>query len=143
MTFIYKSIELLIRLPYTKYCIYMDLFHTRNQGITKNMKGDFFMKDIYLLFCIISLFASISSISISCFIYNNNKKKVLKFFIALNLSLFCIQNSITLGLYAKYTTHITIFMTFLCNFLDFIGTSFSTLFGLFFIHYLFGLEIIK
>ncbi|WP_270563105.1 helix-turn-helix domain-containing protein [Clostridium beijerinckii] len=101
------------------------------------------MKDIYLLFCIISLFASISSISISCFIYNNNKKKVLKFFIALNLSLFCIQNSITLGLYAKYTTHITIFMTFLCNFLDFIGTSFSTLFGLFFIHYLFGLEIIK
>lgn len=101
------------------------------------------MKDIYLLFCIISLFASVSSISVSCFIYNSKKKKVLKLFIALNLSLFCIQNSITLGLYSKYATQVTIFIPFLYKFLDFIGTSFSSLLGLFFINYLLGLEITK
>lgn len=101
------------------------------------------MKDIYLLFCIISLFASVSSISVSCFIYNSNKKKALKLFIALNLSLFCIQNSITLGLYSKYATQVTIFIPFLYKLLDFIGTSFSSLLGLFFINYLFGLEITK
>ena len=101
------------------------------------------MKDIYLLFCIISLFTSVSSVSISCFIYNSNKKKDLKLFIALNLSLFCIQNSITLGLYSKYTAQASLVIPFLYKFLDFIGTSFSSLLGLFFINYLFGLEITK
>lgn len=101
------------------------------------------MKDIYLLFCIISLFASVSSISVSCFIYNSNKKKDLLLFIALNLSLFCIQNSITLGLYSKYTTQVAIFIPFLYKFLDLIGTSFSSLLGLFFINCLFVLEITK
>jgi DNA-binding CsgD family transcriptional regulator len=101
------------------------------------------MKDIYLLFCIISLFASVSSISVSCFIYNSNKKKALRLFIALNLSLFCIQNSITLGLYSKYVTQVTIFIPFLYKFLDIIGTSFCSVLGLFFINYLFGLEITK
>ena len=99
------------------------------------------MKDIYLLFCIISLFAGVSSISISCFIYNSNKKKALKLFIALNLSFFAIQNSIALGLYSKYVTEVSSFIPFLYKFLDFIGTSFSSLFGIFFINYLFGLKI--
>lgn len=94
-----------------------------------------------LLFCIISLFASVSSISISCFIYNSNKKKSLKFFIALNLSFFTIQNAITLGLYSKYVIQVNSFIPFLYKFLDFIGTSFSSLLGLFFINYLFGIEI--
>lgn len=99
------------------------------------------MKDICLLFCIISLFAGVSSISISCFIYNSNKKKALKLFIALNLSFFAIQNSIVLGLYSKYVTEVSSFIPFLYKFLDFIGTSFSSLFGIFFINYLFGLKI--
>ena len=99
------------------------------------------MKDIYLLFCIISLFAGVSSISVSCFIYNSNKKKALKLFIALNLSFFAIQNSIALGLYSKYVTEVSSFIPFLYKFLDFIGTSFSSLFGIFFINYLFGLKI--
>lgn len=99
------------------------------------------MKDINLLFCIISLFAGISSISISSFIYNSNKKKSLKFFIALNLSFFAIQNSITLGLYSKYAVQVNSFIPFLYKFLDFIGTLFSSLFGLFFINYLFGISI--
>ncbi|BCZ48380.1 hypothetical protein psyc5s11_44470 [Clostridium gelidum] len=99
------------------------------------------MKDIYLLFCIISLFAGVSSISISCFIYNSTKKKALKLFIALNLSFFVIQNSIALGLYSKYADQVSSFIPFLYKLLDFLGTSFSSLFGVFFINYLFGLEI--
>ena len=99
------------------------------------------MKDITLLYCIISLFAGVSSISISCFIYNSNKKKSLKFFIALNLSFFAIQNSIALVLYSKYVILVNPFIPFLYKFLDFVGTSFSSLFGLLFINYLFGLEI--
>lgn len=99
------------------------------------------MKDIYLLFCIISLFAGVSSISISCFIYNSNKKKALKLFIALSLSFFAIQNSVTLGLYSKYVIQVSSFIPFLYKLLDFVGTSFSSLLGLFFINYLFGLDI--
>ncbi|MPQ34151.1 LuxR family transcriptional regulator [Clostridium estertheticum] len=99
------------------------------------------MKDIISLFYIISLFAGVSSISISYFIYNSNKKKALKFFIALNLSFFAIQNSIALGLYSKYVAQVSSFIPYLCKFLDFVGTSFSSLLGIFFINYLFGLEI--
>lgn len=99
------------------------------------------MKDIYLLFCIISLFTGVSSISISCFIYISNKKKALKFFIAWNLSLFAIQNSVSFVLYSKYAAQVSPFIPFLYKFLDLFGTSFSSLFGLFFINYLFGLEI--
>ncbi|MCB2342469.1 helix-turn-helix domain-containing protein [Clostridium estertheticum] len=99
------------------------------------------MKDIISLFYIISLFAGVSSISISYFIYSSNKKKALKFFIALNLSFFAIQNSIALGLYSKYVAQVSSFIPYLCKFLDSVGTSFSSLLGIFFINYLFGLEI--
>ncbi|MBX4262239.1 helix-turn-helix transcriptional regulator (plasmid) [Clostridium estertheticum] len=99
------------------------------------------MKDIISLFYIVSLFAGVSSISISYFIYSSNKKKALKFFIALNLSFFAIQNSIALGLYSKYVAQVSSFIPYLCKFLDFVGTSFSSLLGIFFINYLFGLEI--
>ncbi|MBU3200338.1 LuxR C-terminal-related transcriptional regulator [Clostridium estertheticum] len=99
------------------------------------------MKDIISLFYIISLFAGVSSISISYFIYSSNKKKALKFFIALNLSFFAIQNSIALGLYSKYVAQVSSFIPYLSKFLDFVGTSFSSLLGIFFINYLFGLEI--
>ncbi|QXE20851.1 LuxR C-terminal-related transcriptional regulator [Clostridium sp. 001] len=99
------------------------------------------MKDIHLLFCIISLFTGVSSISISYFIYNSNKKKSLKFFIALNLSFFAIQNSITLGLYSKYVIEVGSFIPCLSKFLDIVGTSFSSLSGLFLINYLFGIQI--
>ncbi|SHJ12642.1 regulatory protein, luxR family [Clostridium cavendishii DSM 21758] len=99
------------------------------------------MKDIYLIFCVISLFAGVSSISISSFIYSTNKKKSLKFFIALNISFFAIQAAITLGLYSKCVEEVRPSVTFLYKILDLIGTSFSSLLGLFFIHYLFGLKI--
>lgn len=101
------------------------------------------MKDILLLFCIISLFAGVSSISISYFIYNGNPKKSLKFFIGFNLSLFAIQNSITIGLYLKYTIASSSFLLLLSKFLDLIGTSFSSIFGLYFITYLFGIKTTK
>ncbi|ADK14809.1 MULTISPECIES: helix-turn-helix domain-containing protein [Clostridium] len=99
------------------------------------------MKDIHLLFCIISLFTGVSSISISYFIYNSNKKKSLKFFIVLNFSFFAVQNSITLGLYSKYVIQVSSFIPCLSKFLDIVGTSFSSLSGLFLINYLFGIEI--
>lgn len=99
------------------------------------------MKDVLLLFCIISLFAGMSSLSISYFIYNNNKKKSLKFFIGFNLSLFAIQNSVTLGLYLKYVINTGSFIISLSNVLDIIGTPFSSLFGLYFLNYLFGIKI--
>ena len=105
------------------------------------MKGRFLMKDIYLIFCIISLFAGVASISISCFIYRTNKKRSLKFFIALNLSFFAIQNALTLGMYSKYVGQVSLFIPFLHKLLDLIGTSFSSLLGLFFINYLFGIKI--
>ncbi|MDP4147398.1 MAG: helix-turn-helix transcriptional regulator [Bacillota bacterium] len=99
------------------------------------------MKDIYLLFCIISLFAGVSSISISCFIYNSNKKKALKLFTALNISFFAIQSAITLRLYSEYALQVSSFIIFLHKFLDLIGTSSSTLIGLFFINFLFGIKV--
>lgn len=99
------------------------------------------MKDILLLFCIISLFSGVSSISVSFFIYNNNRKKSLKFFIGLNLSFFIIQNAIALGLYSKYTIEVSSFVSLISKFFDIAGTSFSSLLGLFFINYLFGIEI--
>jgi len=99
------------------------------------------MKDIQLLICIISLFAGVSSISISCFIYNCNKKKSLKFFIGLNLSFFAIQNAIILGFYSKYIIQVSFFIPLISKFLDIVGTSFSSLLGLFFINYLFGIKI--
>lgn len=101
------------------------------------------MKDIHLLFCIISLFTGVSSISISCFIYNIHPKKSLKFFTALNFSFFIIQNAITLRLYSKYVIDVSTFIPVLYKLLDLIGTSFSSLFGLFFINYLFGIDITR
>lgn len=101
------------------------------------------MRDFYLLFCIVSLFSGISSISISTFIYSSLRKKALKFFIFLNLSFFAIQNCITLELYSKYVPEVSSFIFMLSNFLDLFGTSFCTLSGLFFIHYLFGLNTTK
>lgn len=101
------------------------------------------MKDILLLFCIISLFAGVSSISISYFVYNSNPKKSLKFFIGFNLSLFAIQNSITIGLYLKYSIGTSSFVLLLSKFLDIIGTPFSSILGLYFITYLFGIKTTK
>ncbi len=99
------------------------------------------MKDLQLLFCVISLFAGVSSISIACFIYTSNHKKALKFYIGLNFCLFAIQNAITLQLYSKYIPPVSSFIPFMYIFLDIIGTSFSSLFGMFFVDYLFGLKI--
>lgn len=101
------------------------------------------MKDIILLFCIISLFAGVSSLSISYFIYNNNPKKSLKFFIGFSLSLFAIQNSATLIIYLKYAIDPASFVLLLSKFLDIIGTPFSSLLGLYFITYLFGIKMTK
>ena len=83
------------------------------------------MKDFQLLFCITSLFVGISSISISSFIYSNNTKKVLKFFIGLNLSFFTIQSSIALWLYSENAINASAFVLVLAKFLDIIGTTFS------------------
>lgn len=99
------------------------------------------MKDIQLLFCIISLFTGVSSITISSFIYYINKKKTLKIFIGLIFSFFCIQNSITLTLYSKYTIEVSSLILLLSKILDIIGTTFNCLLGLIFVNYLFGIKI--
>lgn len=99
------------------------------------------MKDIYILISIISLFSGVSSISISYYIYRNNKKINLKYFIAFILSLFAIQNSICINLYLKYTHEANSLMLSLSKLFDLVGTSFSTLYGLFLIHLIFGLKI--
>lgn len=61
----------------------------------------------------------------------------------MNLSFFAIQNAITLGLYSKYAIQVNLFMPLIFKFLDIIATSFSCLLGLFFVNYLFGIQITK
>lgn len=101
------------------------------------------MKDIYIIISIISLFTGVSSLSISYFIYKNNNKLILKYFIAFIASLFAIQNSITLNLYIKYTNEVNSLLIFFSKILDFFGTSFSTLLGLIFVHLIFNIHLTK
>ncbi len=96
------------------------------------------MKDIQIIFSIISLFAGAAAISIALFINHSNKKKALTFFIGLNISLFIIQNGIVLNLYSDRIAEKSGFILIAANIFDILGTAFSSLFGLFLAYYLLG-----
>ena len=96
-----------------------------------------------LLFCIISLFAGVASITLAVFIHISHSKKTLNYFIGLDGSLFTIQAMITLNLYIARTNNMGSFLSILSNSMDILGTSLSTLFGLLFIHALLGKHITK
>jgi DNA-binding CsgD family transcriptional regulator len=98
------------------------------------------MKDIQLLFCILSLFAGVSAVSISIFIYHIYKKKSLRLFIAFMLSLILIQCAISLKMFSGYMSQGSI-VPILSRVFDIIGTASSTISGLVFVNYLFGLKI--
>ncbi|MCI1952090.1 MAG: helix-turn-helix transcriptional regulator [Clostridiales bacterium] len=101
------------------------------------------MDDLQLLFCIISLFAGVASITLAVFINIDHTKKVLKYFIGFDISLFTIQAMITLNLYIVRTNNMGTFLSVMSNGMDVLGTSFSSLFGLLFIHALLGKRISK
>lgn len=101
------------------------------------------MEDLQLLFCVISLFAGVASITLAVFINVSHPKKVLKYFVGLDLSLFIIQAMITLNLYITRTESAGTFLSVLAKAMDVLGTSFSSLFGLLFIHTLLGKRISK
>ena len=100
------------------------------------------MNDIYILICIISLFAGVSSISISYFIYNSRATNPsLKYYIGLITSLFAIECSISLIYYIKNTHSTNTSLIVIYKLLDLLGTSFSSLLGLLFIYSLFELKV--
>lgn len=101
------------------------------------------MSDIAVLFSFISLFAGVASISISIFINQKYKKRVLELFIGLNVSFFLIQNSITLILYETRVEKPAKFIFALSKIFDATGTSLSSLLGILFINYLLGITISK
>ncbi|MGW8113993.1 response regulator transcription factor [Caproicibacterium sp. NSD3] len=101
------------------------------------------MEDLQLLFCIISLFAGVASITLAVFINIDHTKKALKYFIGLDVSLFMIQAMITLNLYIVRTNNMGTFLSVMSDSMDVLGTSFSSLFGLLFIHALLGKHISK
>ena len=101
------------------------------------------MNDITILFNNVSLFIGAAAISISIFIYQNYKKKALKYFIGFNLSFFFIQNSITLLTYSKRVNNPAKYILILSNILDTLGTSFSSFFGILLINTLLCKEISK
>ncbi len=92
------------------------------------------MYDLAILFNIISLFVGVSVISISIFIYQTRKNKLLIYYIGFNVSFFLIQNSITLLTYSNHVENPAAFITILSKFLDILGTSFSGFFGILLIH---------
>lgn len=99
------------------------------------------MKDIAILFSIISLFIGVASISISVFINQNYNKRSLELFIGLNLSFFFIQSSIFLNTYAVRIEDVESFIILLSRIFDITGTSLSSFFGLSFINSLMGKEM--
>lgn len=96
------------------------------------------LEDLQLLFYIFSLFAGVASITLAVFIDPNHSKKVLRYFIGLDGSLFLIQAMITLNLYMVRTNHMGTFLSVISEGMDVLGTSFSSLFGLLFVHALLG-----
>lgn len=101
------------------------------------------MKDLLLLFYIISLFAGVASITLAVFINIGHTKKALKYFIGLDVSLFVIQAMIALNLYIVRTNNTGTFLSIISGGMDVLGTSFSSFFGLLFIHALLGKHISK
>lgn len=102
-----------------------------------------YMEDLQLLFCVLSLFAGVASITLAAFLYSSYPKKALKYFIGLDASLFVIQAMIALNLYITRTNSAVIFISVLSNAMDVLGTSFSSFFGLLMIHELLGKRITK
>ena len=101
------------------------------------------MSDIAILFSLISLFAGVASISISIFINQKYKKRVLELFIVFNLSFFLIQSSITLILYGTRVEKPAEFIFALSKIFDATGTSLSSFCGMLFMNYLLGIKISK
>ena len=101
------------------------------------------MEDLQLLFCVLSLFAGVASITLAVFIYLSHPKKALKYFIGLEFSLFMIQAMIALNLYICRTESADTFLAVISNAMDVLGTSFSSFFGLFMIYELLGKRITK
>jgi DNA-binding CsgD family transcriptional regulator len=101
------------------------------------------MEDLQLLFCILSLFAGVASVTLAAFIYISHPKKALKYFIWLDVSLFVIQAMIALNLYIVRTEGGGTFLAVISNAMDVLGTSFSSFWGLFMIHELLGKRITK
>ncbi|WP_234117083.1 response regulator transcription factor [Clostridium hydrogenum] len=101
------------------------------------------MEDFQLLFYIISLFAGVASITLAVFINIGHTKKALKYFIGLDVSLFIIQSMIALNLYIARTNSTVAFLSIISDSMDVLGTSFSTFFGLLFIHALLGKRVSK
>ncbi len=99
------------------------------------------MEDLQLLFCILSLFSGVASITLAAFIYIYHPKKAMKYFIGLDVSLFVIQAMIALNLYIVRTGSAD--LAVISNAMDVLGTSFSSFFGLFMIHELLGKRITK
>jgi DNA-binding CsgD family transcriptional regulator len=104
------------------------------------VKGDS-MKDIAILFSIISLLIGVAAISISVFINQNHNKRSLELFIGLNISFFLIQISIFLNTYAARMKDVESFIIILSRISDSAGTSLSSFFGLFLINSLLGKEM--
>lgn len=101
------------------------------------------MEDLQFLFYILSLFAGVASITLAIFIHSSHSKKVLKYFIGLDISLFTIQAMIALNLYIVRTNQTGSFLSILSDGMDVLGTSFSSLFGLLFVHALLGKHLSK
>lgn len=99
------------------------------------------MEDLQLLFCMISLFAGVASITLAVFINIDYTKKALKYFIGLDVSLFVIQTMITLNLYIARTNSTGTFLSVISGGMDVLGTSFSSFFGLLMINALLGKHI--
>ena len=107
------------------------------------MEGRNTLEDLQLLFYMISLFAGVASITLAVFINIDHTKKALKYFIGLDVSLFTIQAMITLNLYIVRTNNMGTFLSVMSDSMDVLGASFSSLFGLLFIHALLGKHISK
>jgi DNA-binding CsgD family transcriptional regulator len=101
------------------------------------------MEDLQFLFCILSLFAGVASITLASFLNLSHPKKALKYFIGLDISLFLIQAMIALNLYIVRTGCAGTFPVVISNSMDVLGTSFSSFFGLFMIHALLGKRVTK
>lgn len=76
------------------------------------------MEDLQLLFCIISLFVGVASITLAVFINLSHPKKSLKCFIGLDVSLFVIQAMITLNLYIARTNNTNTFLSVISDGMD-------------------------
>lgn len=99
------------------------------------------MKSFQIIFYAISFLTGVASISTSIFVNVIHKKKLLKLFIGLDISLLAIQGSITLNMYLSQISNKSLSILIISRCLDILGTSFSSFCGLLFIHLILGKKI--